>query len=290
MDIALIRRRTRPADGDYGLECWLIAFYPTDSAVPVLAVTDHPGDIVYGGVTYTAYDCAIHPPGVATDAALPEAELTINDVLRALQPLLAANDWLRGYRVEAVPYNDREPTADYSGDVKILQAIKHRTEMPRGCTFTLGVPGKIIATVPPDTYGAFDCRLDFRLSAGVYGSLCGYAARRIVAVTIPGGPAYGRLAVEVTSHGFVTGDLVELSGAAGISPSLDDVFVVEKFSDDVFKLNGTDGSDYTGSYTGGGLAGHWYCPQHRLGCLARQRLTSFGGQPGMRPDGLRVAT
>jgi hypothetical protein len=252
MDLNLLLRRNRPADGDFGRECWLMGFYEPGGSTPVLAVTNHPGDVTYDGVTYTSYSCSTKPPQVDSESGLPSAELTVSNVLRAIQPSLAANDWYRGFTAEFIPYNDMQPAADYSSDVKQMLVISHKTDL-QDVIFTLSVPPELLDEVPEDSYGGYTCRHRFRRSAGVYGLRCGYQAKSIVAVNIPGGPLFGRLSVEVTGHGYVTGDLIELSGVAGISPSLDDVFVVEKFNDDVFKLDGTDGADYTGPYTGGGL-------------------------------------
>jgi len=53
-------------------------------------------------------------------------------------------------------------------------------------------------------------------------------------------------------------------------------------------LNGTDGDDYVGAWDSAGVAGYWYCPQHRLACVARNRLAAIGLQAGLRSDALRV--
>jgi len=287
MDLNLLIRRTRPPNGAYGRECWLHGFYPAGEAVPILTITDHPGDIVYGGYTYTAYLCSYEPPKVVSDEAVPRATMTVSNVLRSLRPSLEAYDLFRGFTLQSIAYNDLEPAADYTDQLKQMVVIA--PEISRlDVTFHLGVPGVLLEEYPHDSYSGETCRHKFRESPGVYGARCGYAAKDIVAINIPGGPAYGRLSVEVTGHGFVTGDLIELSGVTGIAPSLDDVFTVEYFNANVFKLDGTDGADYSGIYTSGGLAGHWWCPQHRLACSARGRTAAVGLQAGLRSDALRL--
>lgn len=285
MDIDLLTRRNRPADGDFGTECWLIGFYEPGGSTPVLAVTNHPGDITYDGVTYTSYNCSTKPPQVDPESGLPSAELTVCNVLRSIQPSLAANDWYRGFTAEFIPYNDMQPAADYSGDLKQMLVISHKTDL-QDVVFTLSVPQELLDEVPEDMYGGYTCRHRFRRSAGVYGTRCGYTAKSIVAVTVGG---VGVIPVQVNSHGYATGDLIELSGVAGITPSLDDVFVITNTGANTFTLDGTSQADYSGAYGGGGLAGHWYCPHNRLACIARGRTANLGAEPGLRSDGLRIA-
>jgi len=59
------------------------------------------------------------------------------------------------------------------------------------------------------------------------------------------------VAITVTNHGFSTDETVRLVQIVGISPSLDGEYVVTKVNSNTFTLNGTDSSDYTGSFTSG---------------------------------------
>ena len=65
----------------------------------------------------------------------------------------------------------------------------------------------------------------------------------------------GRIAVTTSvPHGYSTGETVRLFNIAGIAgtPDLNNAFTIEKYNDTVFKLNGTNGLNYTGTYTPGG--------------------------------------
>ena len=289
MDLNLLIRRTRPPDGDYGRECWLHGFYPPGEAVPVTTVTNHPGDIAHGGYTYTAYRCSYKPPAHSGDAALPEARMTVSNALRALRPTLEAYDLYRGFTLESIAYNDLEPAADYTDQLKRMVVIAPEISL-LDVTFRLGVPGVLLDEYPADIYNGQTCRHKFRISAGIYGARCGYAAQNITDVGLAEGDA---ITVRVPDHGFVTGDVIELSSMVGIgiTPSLDGVYTITLWPGaptQVFSLDGTDGGDYAGAYTSGGQAGHWYCPQHRLACSARGRLAAIGLQAGLRSDALRV--
>lgn len=59
------------------------------------------------------------------------------------------------------------------------------------------------------------------------------------------------ISVVVTSHGFITGEAVRLVTVVGISPSLDGEYICSKVDANTFTLNGTDSSDYAGSFVSG---------------------------------------
>jgi len=140
MDLNLLIRRTRPPNGDYGCECWLHGFYPPGEAVPILTITDHPGDIVHGGYTYTAYRCSYQPPTSSSDSALPEAEMMVSNALRALRSSLEAYDLYRGFTLQSTRYNDLEPTADYSDQVK-THGRDRAGDLALGCHLPAGCAG-----------------------------------------------------------------------------------------------------------------------------------------------------
>ncbi len=292
MDIDLIIRRTRPADGNRGCECWLIGVYPPDESTPVLAITNHPkwlgGDVTYDGITYTAYNCAAEPAGNDADGSLPEATIRISNVLRALIPTLEANDYFRGYTVELIPYNDSETATDYSTDVQELVWINHKTEK-NDLLVTMGVPQAICDKVPADTYGGYSCRHRFRLSAGVYGQRCGYTPLPIIEIQNPSG-----LPVVVRMVGCLPmdGHVIEISGTGGLTPTLNGVYTCTADPGDVWNvtLDGTDGDDYTGVWDAAGVGGFYSCERFRPACRLRGRIESFGNVMGQRTDSLRVAS
>ncbi len=57
--------------------------------------------------------------------------------------------------------------------------------------------------------------------------------------------------IDLTAHGFITSETVRLISMIGITPSLDEEYVVTKVDVDTFTLNGTDSSDYSDSFTSG---------------------------------------
>ncbi len=57
--------------------------------------------------------------------------------------------------------------------------------------------------------------------------------------------------VNLVGHGFITGETARLISMEGNTPSLDGEYAVTKVDDDNLTLNGTDSSDYSGSFTSG---------------------------------------
>ncbi len=287
MDVDLLIRRNRPLDGNYGRECWLHAFRPPGESTPILAVTNHPGDVVYDGVTFTAYPCKYAPPDVGKDSAIPTSELRISNVLRSLQPSLAANDWYRGFTLVSISYNDMEPTADYSDETEEMEVVSHKTDRD-DIVFPLGVPQVILDSVPELIYSGYLCQHRFRRSAGVYGLRCGYTPLSIIEIQNPSG-----LPVVIRAVGCLpmAGQLIEIAGTGGLTPSLNGTYVCTADPGDVWNvtLDGTDGDDYTGTWDSAGTVGFYYCPQIRPACIARNRLASFGAEPTLRSGGLRIA-
>lgn len=61
----------------------------------------------------------------------------------------------------------------------------------------------------------------------------------------------GPVQIDLTAHGFITGETVRLISMVGISPSLDGEYGITKLDADSFTLNGTDSGDYSDSFTSG---------------------------------------
>jgi len=80
--------------------------------------------------------------------------------------------------------------------------------------------------------------------AAVAGNQC----KAIEGITLSGSDP---VSINITSHGFITGETARLILVAGVSPSLDGEYPVTKVDADNFTLNGTDSSDYSGSFTSG---------------------------------------
>ncbi len=118
------------------------------------------------------------------------------------------------------------------------------------------------------------------------GPRCAYVDKTITGVTLSGTDP---VLIAATAHLGETGDVFTLAGVAGITPSLAGSWVITRVNANNFTLQGTDSSDYSGSYTSGGTAGHATCDGLYESCMARGNLARYGGFPGLDPSGLIVA-
>jgi len=57
--------------------------------------------------------------------------------------------------------------------------------------------------------------------------------------------------IDLTSHGFITGETVRLVSMTGITPSLNGEYGLTKVDENTFTLNSTDSSDYSGTFSSG---------------------------------------
>jgi hypothetical protein len=281
MDYRLIQRRN--ASRLAGVECWLVAIFEPGGSTPVLALTNYYEDLTYDGVEYTHYNLQVNEPPDAEVEGLPVGRLTISNVTRDLQQVMSASNYYRGGRCEFIAYNTEEPDVDYTGLVRTLQIVSHQTTL-RSISLQLAVPKELIEQIPEDLYGPFSCRHRFQ-TPDAPSSRCGYVGEDVDDVTLSGTDP---VSIEATGHGLSTGDLVQLDSIAGITPSLDGVYYATVTDVDNFTLDDTDSSDYSGAYTSGGTAGFAWCQKNRTACRVRGRTASFGGEPGIRPDGIVV--
>jgi len=273
-----------------GAWTWLLALTPAGSET-TYHYTNNTESLVYAGNTYNPMPFRIEPIDKSTDGQLQVFQVVVTDIGLSLQSVLRANNGLRNASVTVTQVNTMLLGEDFSEDSMTFQ-VSHCQNKYCDIVFYCGVPGSLKHRVPEDEYFALQCRLDFRIPGGGYSSRCGYAARlqTVTAVEIPG-PPYGRLAVTVPNHGFVTGETIALFTINGITPSLAADWIIEKYNDDVFKLNGTDGSDYSGGYTGGGKAGYAKCPRVLNKCRTYHggQGSSYGGIAASRSDSVRLA-
>ena len=149
--------------------------------------------------------------------------------------------------------------------------------------FKIGGPSPLRRRVPPDRYHANTCRY-FR--GYPTDPRCNYSADTVADVILSGTDP---VKIEVTGHRAETDDEITLAGIAGITPSLDGTYTVTYVDDDNYSLQGTDSSDYSGTYTSGGTSAYAGCNGLRKNCWQRKNETMFGGFPGLLAETMRIA-
>lgn len=266
-----------------GAWVWLLTIALPDGG-PTLRFVSNNEDVVYGGQTYTAFNFAIDGFAVNCDGEIPELTMRVSNVGYVIQEYMRDYDGLIGSVVSWVQVNTDYLAEDWSEDLTSLTVVGAVTTWP-DIEFTLGVPSALRYRVPEDRYSPYSCRHRFRTPAGEYTTRCGYAGMDIVDVTLSGTDP---VSVEATDHGFVTGDTVRIFNVAGIS-GLDDDYTITSTGDDTFTLDGTDSSDFSGTFTSG-KAGYAECLRIPSACVERGQFPgNYGGPLSLRREAVKYA-
>jgi len=236
----------------------------------------------YDGQTYAAAAFDIDTSKSNADGELPTTELTVYDTNRALRLTLEDNDGGVGWAVKMTPFNTSLPSLDYSTLTQEYVVIT-TTDDAQGIVFSLGGPVRLRTRVPPDSYFGNYCRHHYgREVDGLIG--CDHCTWSISGFVFS---STDPVKVTVTSHPWSTGDSVTIYSNSSYSPSLDTTFTATKVDADTISLDGTDSSDYVGSYPGGGQVYFAGCKRILSDCRLRGNSARSGGFHGIRSNTVR---
>ncbi len=258
-----------------GVWPWLLALTPAGTNT-TSCYTNNTEAITYGGNLYSPMPFRLDPIERSADGTLQILQIVVTDIGLTLQQAIRDNDGLRGASASLTQVNTNLLNQDFSGDTVTFQVNycqNHYTDIILYC----GIPGALKQRVPEDQFLPLQCRHDFRIPSGEYGSRCGYTGKSIVSITLPHGSP---VQVRVTAHGFLEGQNVRVYGAGGLTPSLNGDYTINLYAPEpanVFVLAGTDGASFSGSYSGGGKAGYALCTRLLTFCRSLGRSPNYGG-------------
>ena len=256
----------------------LMELHVNDTDDTIYRLVQHDADVTFDGNTYTAFnfelDLITYKGG-----EVPTTTLRISHVTQFLKSALEANRGCTSSDVVIYIVHANCLAEDYSELTLNFDVISPRITA-KFVEFKLGGPSPMRRRVPPDRYYADACRFTFESAR------CGYSRKTVAGVTLAGADP---VSIEVTAHGFSTGDSIRLAAINGITPSLAGTYTITKTDANNFTLDSTDSSDYAGAYTSGGSAGYAACSRLRTACRERENETRFGGFPGLRPETIRLA-
>jgi len=228
---------------------------------------------------YQAFNFTLDPSKTSNKGEVPTTRITINDIQRVIAPYLRTLDGAVGSEVKLTVVNSDLLHEDYTELEALWDIVATHTE-DYATIFTLGRPNILLQRFPLYRYLALHCRWRFETCE------CDYNRKSVAGVTLSGSSP---ISVQVNTHGAATGDVWRLAGIAGITPSLAGNYTLTRTDANNFTLDDTDSSDYTGSYTSGGTAGYATCNRTLADCRDRENAVRFGGFPGMRSGGVRIA-
>ena len=228
---------------------------------------------------YEAFNFDIEPSKVSNKGEMRTTRITVHDIQRVIAPYLQELDGAVGSEVKLTVINSALLHEDYVELEAYWDIVATHTE-DYATIFTLGRPNILHQRYPLHRYFALHCRWHFESVE------CDYTRKTVAGVTLSGSDP---VSVEVTAHGAATGDVWRLAGIAGITPSLAGNYTLTRTDADNFTLDDSDSSDYSGAYTSGGTAGYATCKRTLADCRDRESAVRFGGFPGMRSGGVRIA-
>lgn len=235
-------------------------------------------DYIHFMRTYTKFNFDLKPAVLDSKGTIPILELSVSNINHILQPYLLSLRGGVGSSVKITVVNSAYLTEDYS-ELEIIYNVIGTETTQSTVTFRLGAPNPLVQRFPLHKYIGLHCGWKYRLSE------CGYVGKTISGITLSG---TSPVSITATSHGYVTDDVVELFTCNGITGGLEGVYTITKTNDNAFTLNGTDSSDYGGTYTSGGVAGYATCDRTLKQCRQRGKQINYGGFPGMRSRSIRL--
>ena len=253
---------------------WLILLDITLTDGTVLRYVRNPADITYQTNTYTALAFEIDPAIQSSTGEIPTVSLRVSNVTQVLMPYMQSLNGGVGSVVKITVVSSDDLAEDHS-ELEIEYEVLSAKASAQWVTWRLGAP-----RFPQDRYLDKHCRFRYETAE------CAYSRKTVADVTLSGS---NPVSVEVTAHGFATGDSIRLAGIAGITPDMAASYTITKTDADNFTLDSTDSSDYSGAYTSGGTAGYADCSRTLAACRDRENEDRFGNCPGLKPGGLRVA-
>jgi hypothetical protein len=237
----------------------------------------------YQPVKYEKCYFDVDPVKMSGQEQIPSTRLYLSNVSRFLKPFLDDYDLTDGNTVvELIVVNYKYMTGDYVELINSFEVKDYEIDA-RIAAFVLGPPGMLTAMVQTIQYDSQHCSHKVFECAE-----CGYTRKTVAGVTLAG---TNPVSIQVTAHNFDTTkdqDYIRLADIAGITPSLDGSYKITITDANNFTLNGTDSSNFSGTYTSGGTAGYHSC-QHTLGdCRTRENSDSWGAEKGLTPGTITI--
>lgn len=245
-------------------------------AVNTEAVT-YPSDS--GSNVYQPMSLAVGSFELNIKGTLPTINLTIDKTSTDLESYIADYDSLQGATVTILVVNTGMLDEDFSPDAVVMELDgSTSTTMTFSADLVVPIPTEML--IPLRSYQSWVC--DFKFQDSVF---CGYTPGAIDSFNIPGS---GRIEITQNGHPYVEDDSVIIGGVTGVTPTLNGTYTVSIVNANTFKLNSTDGGDYTGTPSGG-TCGFSSCGYTFSDCVKRANQNRYGAFPFCREDGTRIA-
>jgi len=234
--------------------------------------------VTYGGQSYTPINLSPGPIPESAEGDFPAISVSINNPAHILDSFIEDTDGCEGCEVDMFMVNTGHladsPPNTYTWDIDTMK------QNDDALTFVLGIPSALRRQIPTESYRSRNCQFSYSEDLP-----CNVTPFSINGITLSGTDP-----VEIikTGHTFVTGDQVTTQDITDITPSsINGNFVVTVVDANTVSLDGTDSSDYSGTWSSGGTIKFRFCNGIILECIARNNITRHKAFPGLRSRTVR---
>jgi len=263
---------------------WLILLDITLTDGNIFRLVRNNEDITFCGNVYTAFNFEIEPTEQNNKGEIPTVTLRVSNITKLIEAELQDLNGGIGSSVKVTVVNSENLTEDYSELEMMFEVLACNTSS-KWVVFTLGAPSPLRQQFPLYKYLALHCGYRrFNRPSGDYPE-CGYTGKDIEGITLSSG---NPVSMNITGHGFITGNSLSFLDVEGTEELNGNTYTITATDADNFILDDTDGADFT-AWTSGGTAGYATCNMTLTDCRIRGNSVRFGGFPGMRSGGVRIA-
>ena len=262
---------------------WLVLLEITLIDSTIFRLVRNEEDITFESNTYTAFNFQLEPTVLKSKGQIPTLTLRVSNVTLLLQSKLQELNGGIGSTVRMIIVNSNLLAEDFS-DLEMNFEVLAASSTNMWVEFILGSPSPLRQRFPLEKYQALGC--DWRFES----IECDYDRKVVAGVTLS-----NPVSIEVTTHDFEVDDAITLYTINGITGGIEGPYLIKVVTDvDNVTLKTTlgvdvDGGDFGGTYTSGGEAGYTTCERILTACRKRENSIRFGGHPGMRSGGVRIA-
>lgn len=241
--------------------------------------------ITYGGNEYTPKDFQCDAVESLGLNVLPELSLRFNNVDRYLEKYMTQGisdvDKFTLGTIQLFPVNSGLLTEDYSSLAVTYSLMQEPARDGNWLVFKLTDGGLGITEFPEGEYDSMVCGKQVTFGDPI----CQYVGQSITGVTLSGTDP---IQITIEDHQWTTGDVIVISKALGITPTINGTYTITVDGLDTFTLDDTNSAMFSGSYSGSGVAGLPTCNKSYEDCKYRGNQTHFGGQLGLDAKGPRI--
>lgn len=262
---------------------WLVLLEITLTDDTIIRLVRNDEDVTFESNVYTAFNFQLEPTVQNSKGQIPTLTLRVSNVTFLIQSKLQTLNGAIGSTVRMIVVNSNLLASNVF-DLEMNFEVLAASSSNQWVEFELGSPSPLRQRFPLNKYSALGCQWRFEEIE------CDYDRKILSAVVLTNPVSLG-----IVNHNFEVDAAITLYTVNGITGGIEGNYLVKTVTDIdnilIKTLAGDDvnGADFGGAYTSGGFVGYTTCERTLTACRERENQIRFGGFPGMRSGGVRIA-